>query len=279
MEFTFLAIAALGNLVALLHTLVNLIRRNAVATPIIRLDPLSFSKLMHDAIKENLPTLQYYLQAIDLDPAPSSRQEARDNLGLFAAHFHRFIVVHGEHINHQERVIYEACAEFFPEHGKKFHHDHRDDRALLLDWCELADIVLDNRSPLRERMDALERLRAELPPFFSHLIRHFTGEEENIDPIIKKYFPLELKKQLARQVWAITPAENWELVIGFTLLNLPRHEQRVSFLRSLLWGIPERSQQVGAIVYRNVDAVMWERLRIEIREMIPRGAAGWVRNY
>lgn len=41
--------------------------------------------------------------------------------------------------------------------------------------------------------------------------------------------------------------------------------------------MPERSQQIGAIVYRNVDAIMWERLRIEIPEMVPRAACNWRR--
>ena len=43
--------------------------------------------------------------------------------------------------------------------------------------------------------------------------------------------------------------------------------------------MPERAQQIGAIVYRNVDAVMWERLRGEVPEIVPRGAAGWQQYY
>lgn len=39
----------------------------------------------------------------------------------------------------------------------------------------------------------------------------------------------------------------------------------------------ERAQQIGAIVYRNVDAVTWERLRLELPEIIPRGARNWKR--
>lgn len=180
-------------------------------------------------------------------------------------------------MSHEQDAIYKVCSDFFPDHGRKFIMDHRDDRALLIDWCELADIVLDSRHQLLERKEALDRLRSELPPFFSHLIRHFTGEQQNIDPIVRKYFSVELKKQVARDVWTVTPAARWEVIIPFVLVNLPRHSQRVTFLRSLLWSMPERAQQVGAIVYRHVDAVMWERLRYDVREIIPRGAPEWVR--
>lgn len=274
LEFIFLAVASLANLIALLHTIENLILKSNVATPRKKRNPLQFIGLTHDAILANLPTLLYYLNAIDLD---SSSREARDNLGLFAAHFNRYRI-HME-LHFEEGLIYKACTDYFPDHGKKFILDHRDDRAVLIVWCELANIIINRREPIRERQGSLERLRSELPPFFSHLIRHFRGEEENLGPIWRNYFPIELKKQLARDLWRVTPAERWEVIIPFVLVNLSRHEQRICFLRSLLWSIPERSQQVGAIVYRNVDAVMWERLRVEIREMVPRGAPHWVRQY
>lgn len=43
--------------------------------------------------------------------------------------------------------------------------------------------------------------------------------------------------------------------------------------------MPERSQQFGAILYRHVDAVMWERLRVQVPEIIPRGEHNWRRYY
>ena len=43
--------------------------------------------------------------------------------------------------------------------------------------------------------------------------------------------------------------------------------------------MPERAQQVGAILYRNVDAVMWERLKVSLPDIVPRGAAGYRKMY
>jgi hypothetical protein len=44
--------------------------------------------------------------------------------------------------------------------------------------------------------------------------------------------------------------------------------QRVRYLKVLMWAMPERAQQIGAIVCRNVVAVMWERLRTGSRTPI-----------
>lgn len=43
--------------------------------------------------------------------------------------------------------------------------------------------------------------------------------------------------------------------------------------------MPERAQQIGAILYRNVDAVMWERLRASLPDIVPRGVSGYRKHY
>lgn len=281
LEYFFLGVAAIANLVALLHTMLSLIQRRNVATPEVKLDPLSFSKLIHQAIKANVPTLQSHLEEVNVEDNSS---EARDALQLFAAYFNAFRTVYQANRTYKERVIYRACSDFFPEHCRRRGVlAHREgDEELMSELCELLNhVALDSSTaPLRHRKEALTRLHTKLPAFLSHLAQNFQDEEENLGPIPRKYFPLELKKQLAREIWETTPAEVWEAVVPYVLANLPRHEQRIQFLRSLLWSIPERAQQVGAIVYRNVDAVMWERIRVEIRQLVPRGiAAHWKRQH
>lgn len=43
--------------------------------------------------------------------------------------------------------------------------------------------------------------------------------------------------------------------------------------------MPERAQEIGLIVYRGVDSVMWAFLVSEIPEMIPRGLEGYKKIY
>lgn len=56
-------------------------------------------------------------------------------------------------------------------------------------------------------------------------------------------------------------------------------EQRRRYLKCLIWAMPERAQQIGAMLYRGVDDVTWTRLAFEVPEMIPRGLPGHVRYY
>ena len=70
LEFVFLTIASLGNLIAMLHTLVHLIRKDNVATPQAELHPLSFNKLTRDAIRACLPTLQVQLSVLLFSVSP-----------------------------------------------------------------------------------------------------------------------------------------------------------------------------------------------------------------
>ena len=138
---------------------------------------------------------------------------------------------------------------------------------------------LDTSMNLEERKKILPKLQEDFKEFFGHFLEHIHGEEDDLQPIGRKYMPLELQKQMARECFKLTPAENWEIILPYLVNNMPRHQQRVRYLKSLCWSMPERTQQIGAIVYRNTDAVMWERLRVEIPEIIPRGETNWRRYY
>ena len=43
--------------------------------------------------------------------------------------------------------------------------------------------------------------------------------------------------------------------------------------------MPERSQHIGAMVYRGCSPTLWALLKVEVPEMVPRGAPGWQRYY
>jgi hypothetical protein len=68
-------------------------------------------------------------------------------------------------------------------------------------------------------------------------------------------------------------------MLPWVVNNLPMLPQRVRFLKTLLWALPERSQQLGFMLALGVDAVQWRRITDELPELIPRGADGWERYY
>ena len=271
-----LVLASIANLVCFLHTLAAMIRRRGVFTPEQKWGPLSFMKLTHEAVRGNMATLRAALDFMDLHEKSDT---AQGHLNLFAAHFNRLCIVHDEHSKHEDDVIFKEFNDWFSKHAKKFNDDHEDFHKKIVLFKNMANSLLDKSLPLKDRQEALDQLKEELPPFLDLFLDHMKGEEYHLQPIGRKYLPLAIQKEISRQVFKVTSAENWEVIIPFVLNNLPRHVQRVRYLKVLLWSMPERGQQIGAMVFRNVDAVMWERLRVEVPEMIPRGATNWRRYY
>lgn len=271
-----LVMASIANIVCFLHTLVAIIRRRGVFTPEQKWGPLSFMKLTHEAIRGNMSTMRAALDTLVLK---DNSDEAKDQLAVFAAHFNRLCIVHDEHSKHEDQVIFKEFNDWFSKHAKKYNDDHEDFHTKIAHFKDMANSLLNASLTLEERQTALSTLKKELPPFLDYFLEHLQGEEDNLQPIGRKRLPLEVQKQISRKVFEITSAENWEVMIPFIINNLPRHVQRVRYLKVLMWSMPERSQQIGAMVYRNVDAVMWERLRVEVPEMIPRGAWNWRRYY
>lgn len=271
-----LVLASIANIVCFLHTVSAISRRRGVFTPEQKWGPLSFMKLTHEAIRGNMETMRSALDTLDLNDTSDA---AKDALGLFAAHFNRLCIVHDEHSKHEDEVIFKEFNDWFSEHAKKYNDDHEDFHAKINQFKDVANSLLDKNLSLDERQAALDQLKLDLPPFLDYLLEHLKGEEDNLNPIGRKYLPLAIQKQISRQVFSITSSDNWEIIIPYVIDNLPRHVQRARYLKVLFWSMPERSQQIGAIVYRNVDAVMWERLRVDVPEMIPRGAHNWRRYY
>lgn len=276
LQFIFLSLATIANFVCLLHTASGIIRRRGVFTPEGKWGPLSFMKLTHEAFRGNMDTMRSSLGNLDLS---DDCKETEDNVNLFAAHLNRFSILHDEHSKHEDEIIFKTFNDWFHDHAKKYNDDHEDYHRTFAKVVPNANILLNRSLSLAGRQEGLNVLKEILPPFFDDFENHLRGEEDNLVCIGRKFLPLELQKQISRKVWEVTPADRWEVIIPFVINNLSRHPQRVRYLKVLLWSLPERAHQIGMIIYRNVDAVMWERLRVEVPEMIPRGAANYRRYY
>lgn len=57
----------------------------------------------------------------------------------------------------------------------------------------------------------------------------------------------------------------------------PAHQTR--FLKTWVWAMPERAQQLGLMVYRVVDDVTWVEVARDLPEIIPRGLPGYRRYF
>eukprot|EP00041_Stephanoeca_diplocostata_P019409 m.418837 g.418837 ORF g.418837 m.418837 type:complete len:1030 (-) comp21294_c1_seq7:310-3399(-) len=280
--FASLAVATVANLIALLHTLVALVRQRGVFTPAIKWGPLSFMKLTHEGVRGALPHMQRCLAKVDVTD--------KGSIQVFACEFAKFLTLHHEHANHEDLVAYKEFERFFPHHARQWLDDHEKDRVLLRDLEQKINTLLafanstdgcDHGAVSESEATALvNELRDILGPFVEHFLVHLDGEEENLNPIGRKHIPLAIQRTLVQRVWEVTPIAAWTVIIPYMLENMPRIPQRKKYIRSLIWGLgPERAQQVGTIVYKNCDAVMWEVLAQDIPEIIPRGVPGWRRYY
>lgn len=227
-------------------------------------------KLLHEAVRNAVPELEAALNAMELAKP--------ETVHRFAALYRQFAVLHEEHAKHEEQVIFKAFNDLFHGHAQQWNDDHAADAALLAKWSGMLNELLGEADG-EAKAAHVSALRSELPRFLEHFLEHLKGEEENLNPVGRKYVPLALQKELTRKVWELTDATRWEVIIPYIVNNLPRHQQRTRYLKVLFWSMPERAQQIGAIVYRHVDAVMWERLRVDVPEMVPRGAFNWCRYY
>ena len=97
----------------------------------------------------------------------------------------------------------------------------------------IKEIVNSKQGEARTKL--INKLINKVDELAKHVLEHFKTEEDDMNPIGKKYYSLQQQKQIIRQVWEVTTFENWNIFIPFIVMNLPYPGQRVRFLRCLRW--------------------------------------------
>ena len=235
-------------------------------------------KLVHEGARGAMPKLTRCLNAMD------TTSDAR--VADFIVEFDKFAILHHEHAEHEDSVVFREFERYFPDHARQWLDDHEQDRIFLADIRKkLVDLQAftagaDGAVGEEDAKAIVSELQSKIPPFLEHFHEHLAGEEANLNPIGRKHIPLAVQKQLVKRLWEVTPAKAWAVIIPYVLENLPFIPQRKRFVKALLWGLgSERAQMLGTIIYNNCDAVMWEVLTEDIKEIIPRGVRGWRRYY
>jgi len=190
----------------------------------------------------------------------------------------QFAVVHCEHSRHEDDIVYSHFNSLFPAHADKWMHEHEADRIAMERWEASMNGMLGDLGGAGVAA-AIATLKAEIEPFFSHFLEHLQGEEDHLNAIGRKFVPLVVQKELVARCFTATPAAAWELIVPFVVENCPRFAQRTRYVQCFTWALPERAQQIGAILHRNVDAVAWERLAVVLPNIIPRGVANHTKLY
>lgn len=65
----------------------------------------------------------------------------------------------------------------------------------------------------------------------------------------------------------------------YRLVSAPTFHVQTKFLKTWIWAMPERAQQLGLMVYRVVDDVTWVEVARDLPAVIPRGLPGYRRYF
>lgn len=251
----------------LLHTLTALLKLQ-VFTPDYKWGPMSFMRLTHEALRGVLPRLQR--------EAAEAQGGSEGSLAALRATWQAVVLAHHEHGRHEDDVIFPTYREFFPHVTAEADQQHQE-----------LDAAIDSISSQLEALgggkagpEAAGQLSAAVERYAVALQAHLRWEEDHLQTMPRKYIPLELSKQIIRKCWAATPATTWHVLLPLLLESMPMLVQRVRFVKTLLWAMPERCHQFGLILAKGLDAVEWRRVSAELPEIIPRGVNMlWERYY
>mmetsp|Transcript_38079 Transcript_38079/g.84818 ORF Transcript_38079/g.84818 Transcript_38079/m.84818 type:complete len:945 (+) Transcript_38079:211-3045(+) len=263
--FAALAACSVVTVVLCAQTLAGILRLR-VFVPDYKWGPLSFMKLTHEAFRGAVPKLLQAAKAVaEGDNSDDATATLEESWRLFA-------LMHEEHSQHEDRVIFKTYNDYFPQVAGPYNNDHDHHHDELKKITEAVTAACKGGAGAGGLMQMLEK-------YCEDLEKHLRGEEDHLQGMPRKWIPLELHKQIVRKCWELTPAETWAEYLPWAVNSLPMLHQRVRFIKTFLWAMPERAQHIGIMLATGVDAVQWKRITDELPEIIPRGAPGWERYY
>eukprot|EP00798_Chlamydomonas_sp_ICE-L_P003362 gene3362-13393_t len=260
---TCLAVASYLNCTFMLQTLAAQLR-GRLFIPDFKWGPLSFMRLCHEAFRGSIPRL---LDAVEAVSAGDSSPAAADNLKEL---WRMMTLAHDEHSRHEDLVIFKTYHDYFPGLVQPYNDEHAEHHGIMEKINAAVEAVTTSGTA---------SLAPMMKDYAEVLELHLRGEEDHLVGMPRKYIPLATHKEIIRKVWELTPVETWSEFLPWVVNNMPMLVQRVRFIKTFLWAMPERGQQIGIILGKGVDGVQWKRITDELPEIIPRGACGWERYY
>ncbi|RYG51171.1 hypothetical protein EON67_03915 [archaeon] len=180
-------------------------------------------------------------------------------------HLHRHLV------RHKNAVLFPALNEVVGGVADSFTGLNMRSADRVVRAHNAVQALLDATTP-ETRAAALDTLRNATSTWFTELSAQLTREHQVLYPVAEKLMTLQVHKALLKHMW---DAQEWAALVPWTLRHLPTKDRRLRMLRALQWAMPERTQQIGLYIVRDVDAVMWADLTRDMPALIPRGMPGW----
>jgi iron-sulfur cluster repair protein YtfE (RIC family) len=237
--------------------------------------PISFMKLTHEALRFGMPNLVEHVKTLEAAGAVCSPAAVADLVETFDA----CMATYKAHGGHEDDILFPAVRRYFPGLNPGADEDHERQHAVLDTMVAAVGQWKANPSAEGAGATLLAALQKDLPAFSTDVLEHLRSEEATITVAARKHLPLDVQRELSNRVFSHNSAEEWAVIIPYTLRNLAMPPWKVQFLRTFIWANPARAQEIGLITYRGVDSVTWCQVSEAIPEMIPRGVAGHKRFY
>jgi hypothetical protein len=84
---------------------------------------------------------------------------------------------------------------------------------------------------------------------------------------------------VVRNIFDLTSTDNWMISMPFIIRSLPHPMWKVRFVKTFVWAMPSRAQEIGLMLHRGLDSISWAFISEQIPEIIPRGLPGHKRIY
>lgn len=158
------------------------------------------------------------------------------DLDRFEKLFTKLAVTHEEHARHEDLILFPSIESFWPgapplrSAGAEHQRDHADSHALR----HSLDVLKSADEPAERKAVALENLKLLTVSFTKHVVEHIDNEEDNLSGYQRKPHGCKLQKDLVKRMWEITPADRWRAYVDLLMNNVPLHQYRLAFLKSLL---------------------------------------------
>eukprot|EP01041_Mallomonas_annulata_P011269 gene11269-23576_t len=274
-----MAIATAITASCMLHTL-NSVMDRSLFTPKNKWGPVSFMKLSHEAFRFSVPRMKRVVDAMDVNKVWTVLH--------FVSEIRPFMVAFDAHSQHEDHVLFPLARKMYPGLNPRMDADHEKVHELLnrvnraIQMAPSPSIARDDESAgavSGELASLLNGIKADFPTWCDDVLEHLRDEEQSVTVVIRKNIPLARQREITARCFDITSSEDWHVVLPFVVKNLAVPMWKVRFIRTFIWSMPERAQEIGLMMYRGVDSQLWAFLSEEIPEMIPRGLPGWKRIY
>ncbi|CAM9403100.1 unnamed protein product, partial [Choristocarpus tenellus] len=269
-----LSAACLANAVFTMST-VGLLKARHLFVPHAKLSPLSFMKISHEAIRAAVTEL------LKLSVVMKPGIGGAASIAKVVESWNQVNLSYGVLVNQKEKALFPAVEEFFPGQmsvPSSKHAAHMQHAADIQSMVNAISIGKDKG--FQSDNIALSDLESQIMSFGKGLLETLKNEEFTYSaPIARKFFSVQLAKDVTRKCWEYTAYDDMASFVGWVLNTLRIRGQRSKFLKTWVWSMPERGHQLGLMVYRAVDDVTWVEVARDVPEIVPRGLPGYSRYY